>query len=175
MIKRSNKRKSSFADIPIFEAMEIISDSAEKTLDIGKRLAGNLRKGDIVCLFGDLGSGKTVLTKGISSGLGVDKDKVVSPTFVILRQYQGKVMIYHFDLYRLNRPEDILDLGYEEYFFDEGISVIEWADKLGRLLPREFLKIQLSVAGKDKRKLKISAEGLRYKKLLEDIREDFGH
>jgi tRNA threonylcarbamoyladenosine biosynthesis protein TsaE len=155
--------------------MEIISDSAGKTLDIGKRLAGNLKKGDIVCLFGDLGSGKTVLTKGISSGLGVDKDKVVSPTFVILRQYEGKFMIYHFDLYRLNRPEDILDLGYEEYFFGEGISVIEWAEKLGRLLPKEFLKIQLLVSAKDKRKLKISAEGLRYKKLLEDIREDFGH
>lgn len=155
--------------------MEIISDSAGKTLDIGKRLAGNFKKGDIVCLFGDLGSGKTVLTKGISSGLGVDKDKVASPTFVILRQYEGKLMIYHFDLYRLNRPEDILDLGYEEYFFGEGISVIEWADKLGRLQPREFLKIQLLVAGKDKRKLKISAEGRRYKKLLEDIREDFSH
>ena len=155
--------------------MEIISDSAGKTLDIGKRLAGNFKKGDIVCLFGDLGSGKTVLTKGISSGLGVDKDKVASPTFVILRQYEGRFMIYHFDLYRLNRPEDILDLGYEEYFFDEGISVIEWADKLGRLAPREFLKIQLLVAGKNKRKLKISAEGLKYKKLLEDIREDFGH
>ena len=155
--------------------MEIISDSAGKTLDIGKRLAGNFKKGDIVCLFGELGSGKTVLTKGISSGLGVDKDKVASPTFVILRQYQGKLMIYHFDLYRLNRPEDILDLGYEEYFFGEGISVIEWADKLGPLQPREFLKIQLLVAGKDKRKLKISAEGRRYKKLLEDIREDFSH
>jgi len=161
--------------MPIFKTMEIISDSAGKTLDIGKRLAGNFKKGDIVCLFGDLGSGKTVLTKGISSGLGVDKNKVASPTFVILRQYEGKLMIYHFDLYRLNRPEDILDLGYEEYFFGEGISVIEWADKLGCLQPREFLKIQLLVAGKDKRKLKISAEGRRYKKLLEDIREDFSH
>lgn len=155
--------------------MEIISDSAQKTLAIGKRFAANLKKGDIVCLFGDLGSGKTVLTKGISSGLGVDKDKVSSPTFVILRQYEGKFMLYHFDLYRLSRPEDILDLGYEEYLFDEGISVIEWADRLGRLLPREFLKIQLLVEGKDKRKLIISAGGLRYKKLLEDIREDFGY
>jgi tRNA threonylcarbamoyladenosine biosynthesis protein TsaE len=155
--------------------MEIISCSAQKTLGIGKFISGKLKKGDIVCLYGDLGSGKTVLTKGISSGLGVDKDTVASPTFVILRQYKGKLPVYHFDLYRLNSPGDILDLGYEEYFFDEGISVIEWADKLGRLLPREFLRIQLLVAGKNKRKLKISAQGLRYKKLLEDIREDFSH
>ncbi|MCX5708863.1 MAG: tRNA (adenosine(37)-N6)-threonylcarbamoyltransferase complex ATPase subunit type 1 TsaE [Candidatus Omnitrophica bacterium] len=153
--------------------MEIISGSAQKTLGIGKFISGKLKKGDIVCLFGDLGSGKTVLTKGICLGLGVDKDRVTSPTFVILRQYEGKLPIHHFDLYRLSSPEDILDLGYEEYFFDEGVSVIEWADKLGKLLPKEFLKIQLLVTGENRRKIKISAEGSRYRKLLEDIREDF--
>jgi tRNA threonylcarbamoyladenosine biosynthesis protein TsaE len=153
--------------------MEIISGSTQKTLDIGKMVSRKLEKGDIVCLFGDLGSGKTVLTKGIGLGLGVDKDKVTSPTFVILRQHEGKLPIYHFDLYRLNSPGDILDLGYEEYLFGEGISVIEWADKLGRLLPGEFLKIKLQVIGENQRKIMISGKGLRYKKLLEDIREDF--
>jgi len=138
-------------------------------------ISGHLNKGDIICLFGDLGSGKTVLTKGISSGLGVDKREVTSPTFVILRQYQGRMPIYHFDLYRINGPEGILDLGYEEYLFDEGISVIEWADRLSGLLPREFLKIELRVTGQKKRKLKISAKGSRYIKFLEDIREDFSH
>jgi tRNA threonylcarbamoyladenosine biosynthesis protein TsaE len=152
--------------------MEIISGSTQETLDIGKLISRKLKKGDIVCLFGNLGSGKTVLTKGISLGQGVDKDKVTSPTFVILRQHQGKFPIYHFDLYRLNSPEDILDLGYEEYLFDEGISVIEWADKLGKLLPKEFLKIELLVLGEDQRKIKICPKGIRYKKLLEDIRED---
>ncbi len=153
--------------------MEIISGSAQKTLGIGKLISRKLKKGDIVCLFGDLGSGKTVLTKGICLGLGVNKYKVTSPTFVILRQYKGKLPIYHFDLYRLSGPEDILDLGYEEYFFDEGVSVIEWADKLGQLLPKEFLKIRLLATGENQRAIKLSAEGLRYKKLLEDIREDF--
>jgi tRNA threonylcarbamoyladenosine biosynthesis protein TsaE len=153
--------------------MEIISGSAQETLDIGQLISGQLERGDIICLLGDLGSGKTVLTKGISLGLGVDKDKVTSPTFVILRQHEGKFPIYHFDLYRLSSPEDILDLGYEEYFFDEGISVIEWADKLGKLLPKEFLKIQMAVTGEKQRKIMLSAKGLRYKKLLEDIREDF--
>ncbi len=155
--------------------MEIISDSIQETLNIGKLIARGLNKGDIVCLFGSLGSGKTVLTKGISRALGVDKGQVTSPTFVLIRQYEGRIPIYHFDLYRLNTAEDVLDLGYEEYLFDEGISVIEWADKLGRLLPREFLKIELRVIGERKRKLKISAIGRRYDKLLEGIRENIGN
>ena len=152
--------------------MEITSDSARKTQDIGRFIAGNLNKGDIVCLFGDLGSGKTVLTKGIGLGLGLDKDRVTSPTFVIIRQYEARIPIYHFDLYRLALPEDILSLGYEEYLFDQGVSVIEWADKLGCLIPKEFLKIELRVVGREKRHLKISAKGSRYKKLMEKLNEN---
>ncbi len=155
--------------------MEIISDSIQETLNIGKLIARRLNKGDIICLFGGLGSGKTVLTKGISQALGVKKDQVTSPTFVLIREYEGKIPVYHFDLYRLNLVEDVLDLGYEEYLFAEGVSVIEWAEKLGRFLPREFLKIELRVIGERKRKLKISASGCRYDKLLEDIRENLGN
>jgi tRNA threonylcarbamoyladenosine biosynthesis protein TsaE len=152
--------------------VEITSDSARKTQDIGRLIAGNLNKGDIVCLFGDLGSGKTVLTKGIGLGLGLDKDRVTSPTFVIIRQYEARIPIYHFDLYRLALPEDILSLGYEEYLFDQGVSVIEWADKLGCFIPKEFLKIELRVVGREKRHLKISAKGSRYKKLMEKLHEN---
>jgi tRNA threonylcarbamoyladenosine biosynthesis protein TsaE len=152
--------------------MEIISGSARETQGIGRLIARNLSKGDIVCLFGDLGSGKTVLTKGIGSGLGISKEQVTSPTFVIIRQYQGKLPVYHFDLYRLTCPEDILGLGYEEYLFDEGVSVIEWADKLGCFLPKEYLRIELKVSGEDSRTLRICAEGARYNKLLEVLREN---
>ncbi len=152
--------------------MEIISGSARETQAIGRLIARNLSKGDIVCLFGDLGSGKTVLTKGIGSGLGISKEQVTSPTFVVIRQYQGKFPVYHFDLYRLTCPEDIMGVGYEEYLFDEGVSVIEWADKLGCLLPKEYLKIELKVSGEDSRALKISAVGARYNKLLEGLREN---
>ena len=154
--------------------MKIVSDSERKTLEIGKAIAKNLNKGDIVCLLGDLGSGKTVLTKGIASALGVDKHEVISPTFVLIRQYAGKIPVYHFDLYRLNNPEDILNLGYEEYLYNEGVSVIEWADKLGGLLPQEFLKIELRVTGEKERQLKISARGARYNNLMEKINENFG-
>jgi tRNA threonylcarbamoyladenosine biosynthesis protein TsaE len=154
--------------------MKIVSTSVKETLKIGRSLALNLEKGDIVCLFGDLGSGKTVLTRGICSAFKVEPGKVLSPTFVLIRQYNGRVPIYHFDLYRLDDPKDILNLGYEEYLFDEGISVIEWADKLGYSMPKEFLKIELRISGNNRRTLKFFAAGSHYRQLLEKFNEDIG-
>jgi len=127
-------------------------------LNIGKKIAKNLKKGDIICLFGELGSGKTVLAKGIIEALGVKRDKIISPTFCLIRQYhQAKFPVYHFDLYRLRRPHDILDLGYEEYLYGSGITIIEWADRLKILLPGRYLKITLSVRGENKRSISFSA------------------
>lgn len=139
-------------------------------------MARNLRPGDIICLFGELGSGKTVLVKGIAEGMGIKKDKVISPTFVLIRQYdQGKFTLYHFDLYRLDYASSILGLGYEEYLYDDGIAVIEWADRLKYLLPGEFLKIELSIRRDPHRLLEFRAKGARYKELLRKIHEDFRH
>ena len=153
--------------------MKIISKSVNDTINIGKAIAKNLRKGDIVCLFGELGSGKTVLTKGIASSLGIKKSKVISPSFVLIRQYStAKIPLYHFDLYRLKTIEDILALGYEEYFYDEGITVIEWADRLKCLLPKEYLSIKLCVKSDAQRLLELSAFGRRYKELLGKIHEN---
>ncbi len=153
--------------------MKIISKSASDTLNIGKKIAKSLRKADIICLFGDLGSGKTVLTKGIASGLGVKKNKVVSPSFVLIRQYAlAKIPLYHFDLYRLNIPEDVLALGYEEYLYDEGVTVIEWADRLKYILPKEYLKISLRVKSNSQRTLEFNAFGKRHKQLLGEIYEN---
>jgi len=152
--------------------MKIISKSVNDTLKIGKVIAKNLEKADIVCLFGELGSGKTVLTKGIASGLGIKRSKVISPSFVLIRQYStAKMPFYHLDLYRLKTIEDILALGYEEYFYDEGITVIEWADRLKYLLPKEYLKIKLYIKSNSQRLLKISASGKHYKELLDKIYE----
>jgi tRNA threonylcarbamoyladenosine biosynthesis protein TsaE len=156
--------------------MKIISKSARQTLSIGRIICGNLQPSDIVCLFGQLGSGKTVLAKGIAWGLGIKKDKVASPSFVLIREYaQGKIPLYHFDLYRLNNPQDILCLGYEEYLYAQGICVIEWAERLKYLLPKEFLKIELSLKPDKQRELKFSACGMRYQKLMEKISEDIRH
>ncbi|MFA6384610.1 MAG: tRNA (adenosine(37)-N6)-threonylcarbamoyltransferase complex ATPase subunit type 1 TsaE, partial [Candidatus Omnitrophota bacterium] len=126
----------------------------------------------IICLFGDLGSGKTVLTKGIAQGLGIDKKDVLSPTFVLLRQYEGRVPVFHFDLYRLGDAGEIFDLGYEEYLYDNGVAIIEWADRLGKLTPDAYLKIKLDVVGEDQRKITVTASGNRYKGVLRNINED---
>ena len=147
--------------------MKIVSKSVSETLDIGSKIAKNLKRGDIICLFGELGSGKTVLTKGIAEGLGIKKKEVISPSFILIRQHsKGKLPLYHFDLYRLKELKDILALGYEEYFFDEAVVVIEWAGRLKYLLPKEFLKIELFVKANSKRHLEFTAIGARYKELL---------
>ncbi|MFA5099898.1 MAG: tRNA (adenosine(37)-N6)-threonylcarbamoyltransferase complex ATPase subunit type 1 TsaE [Candidatus Omnitrophota bacterium] len=152
--------------------MHIISASVQETLRFGKRIAHNLRKGDIVCLYGDLGSGKTVLTKGIAQGLGIDKSDVVSPTFVLMRRYEGRLPVFHFDLYRLGDAGEIFDLGYEEYLFDNGVAIIEWADRLGKLTPDAYLNVRLDVVGEERRKITVTASGGRYKGVLHNVNED---
>jgi len=154
----------------------IISKSVKDTINIGKAIAKNLKPSDIICLFGELGSGKTVLTKGIAQGLGIERKRVISPSFVLIREHsQGKLPLHHFDLYRLKEARDILVLGYEEYLYGEGVTVIEWADRLKYLIPAEFLKIELFIKENSKRKIKFTAFGRSYKKLLERIHENIRH
>lgn len=155
--------------------MEKLSASVKQTLKIGRELARNLRGGEIILLSGSLGTGKTVLAKGIAQGLGINKNDVISPTFVLLRVHQGKHLLQHFDLYRLRSSEDIFALGYEEYFYSEAVTLIEWPERLKFLLPKEFLKIKLLTKAKNERLLKFSAKGRRHKALLEKIHEDTRH
>jgi len=151
--------------------MQIISNSVKDTLNLGTSLAKHLRPGDIICLEGELGAGKTTLTKGIAVGLGISKAKVTSSSFILIRQHlEGRLALFHFDLYRLKEPTDIARLGYEEYLYGEGISVIEWAKKLECLMPKERLMVELTYGPGTKRVIKISGCGARYKELLEEIR-----
>lgn len=155
--------------------MEIISGSVKETLKLGKLIARHLKPQDIVCLSGGLGAGKTVLTKGIASGLGIEAFNVTSSSFVLIREHlKGKIPFFHFDLYRLKAAQDISTLGYEEYFYGNGVSVIEWPERLGPLMPKEYLKVELTYRGGSKRGLKFCAAGSRYKKLLQDINENIG-
>ena len=134
----------------------MLSKSVEETIGIGSRLAGKLKKGDCVALVGDLGAGKTVLTKGIAKGLGVkDARYVNSPTFVIIKEYKGKIPLYHFDLYRLNTSSVIDAENFEEYFYGDGVTVIEWADKIRAMLPPGYIEVRLTVVGENKRKIEI--------------------
>lgn len=134
----------------------MISKSAEETIKIGERLAKRLKKGDCVALIGDLGAGKTVFTKGIARGLGVANARYVnSPTFVIIKEYRGKLPLYHFDLYRINKSSILDSEHFEEYFYDDGVTVIEWADKIRRLLPPKCIEVRMKVLEENTRQIEI--------------------
>jgi tRNA threonylcarbamoyladenosine biosynthesis protein TsaE len=119
----------------------IVSDSPEETLAIAKNLARSLKPGDILYLYGELGSGKTVFVKGLCAGLGV-KDEVTSPSFVIATEYDGTQSVAHVDLYRLDRGQ-VGDLPIEEYILDRGITVIEWADRIGATTKGVVVRINI--------------------------------
>jgi tRNA threonylcarbamoyladenosine biosynthesis protein TsaE len=155
--------------------MRVHSDSIKDTLHLGKIIAKNIREGDILCFYGQLGSGKTVLAKGIAHGLRIKQDKIISPTFVLIREYKGRIPFYHFDLYRLKDEEDLAVLGYEEYFYSKGLSIIEWADRLKYILPKEHLKVKFYITGRNKRSLELCASGQRHKELLKGIYADIRH
>ena len=132
------------------------SNSEEETIKIGEDLAKKLKKGDCIAMTGDLGSGKTVLTKGIAKGLGVKNARYVnSPTFVIIKQYKGRLPLYHFDLYRLDNPGTLDAENFEEYFYGPGVTVIEWAEKIAGLLPERRWEVKLKVSGENKRRIEI--------------------
>ncbi|MBM2831865.1 MAG: hypothetical protein HW414_917 [Dehalococcoidia bacterium] len=111
--------------------------------------------------MGELGSGKTCLAQGIARGLGVT-EYTSSPSFVLMKEYRGRLAMYHMDLYRLDREAEMLDLGLESYFSSAGLCVVEWAEKLGRLMPEERLLITISYQGDKERRLKFVARGKRY-------------
>lgn len=121
----------------------VILHNEEETKAFGLALGKELKAGDVLALTGDLGTGKTALTKAVALGLGV-ADTVTSPTFTIVREYfGGRLPLYHFDVYRIGDPEEMYELGYEDYFFGEGVCVVEWADLIRDLLPENTKFIHL--------------------------------
>jgi tRNA threonylcarbamoyladenosine biosynthesis protein TsaE len=134
-----------------------ISKCVGDTIKAGESFSRRLKKGDLVALVGDLGSGKTVFTKGIAKGLGVKKPRYVnSPTFVIIKEYKGRLPLYHFDLYRLDHPGILDSENFEEYFYGDGVTVVEWADKIKKLLPKKRWEVKMAVAGECDRKIRIT-------------------
>jgi tRNA threonylcarbamoyladenosine biosynthesis protein TsaE len=149
-------------------AFQVVSQSTVDTQTLGEQFGRLLEAGDIVCLYGELGSGKTVLSKGIAKGLGVaDEHAVRSPSFVLIHRYQGHVPMYHADLYRLNGPTDIADIGLRECLGGDGVAVIEWADKLDASLPSERLDIALAHQEEQTRLITVTPQGARYRQLFE--------
>ncbi|WP_273327943.1 tRNA (adenosine(37)-N6)-threonylcarbamoyltransferase complex ATPase subunit type 1 TsaE [Vallitalea guaymasensis] len=119
------------------------SFSAEETKKIGKELGQDAKKGQIYCLIGDLGVGKTVFTKGFAEGLGID-EHITSPTFTIVNEYHtDKLNFNHFDVYRIDDPDEMYEIGYEEYFYNDGVCLIEWANLIEEIIPEEAIWINI--------------------------------
>lgn len=146
--------------------MKLISHSLEDTIAFGRRLGELLGPGDVVALRGPLGSGKTTLTKGLAEGLGVPQPRwVTSPTFVLVHQYQGRLPVYHIDAYRLRGPADAEAIGTDEMFFGDGVTIVEWAERIEAALPPERLEITLEIVGEQEREITLRPLGARAESL----------
>ncbi|MDP8261127.1 MAG: tRNA (adenosine(37)-N6)-threonylcarbamoyltransferase complex ATPase subunit type 1 TsaE [Candidatus Kappaea frigidicola] len=144
----------------------LISKSDQETKRIAARLAKYLKAQDFLALCGDLGTGKTTFVKGLARGLGIKEEQVISPSFMLIRQYKGKLPLYHFDLYRLDYLEQVEFLGYEEYFYGEGVCCMEWANKIEELLPAEYLQINIKFLSEHKRKITFKSVSDRYNNII---------
>lgn len=135
--------------------MEIVTKSAKETEKLGEKLANTLKDGGVVCLYGELGSGKTTFTRGFVKGLN-SKSRVMSPTFILIREYEGSRKIYHLDLYRLGKLEDIKSLGLEEIFGNsKNIVIIEWPEIIKEILPKKRTEIYFKYLSENERKIRI--------------------
>jgi len=155
------------------------SDGPDSTRQLGNIIGRTVRGGELICLQGNLGAGKTILTQGIASGLEV-KEWINSPTFNLIIEYEGRLPLYHMDLYRIDNPEMLFDIGFEEYIHGEGVAVIEWAEKAVPFIPEEHLLIRIESlemdgdAETDSRRLHARASGDRHIELLKGMIEHAG-
>lgn len=137
------------------------STSSQMTFEFAKKIGEKLKSGDVLCLNGDLGVGKTVFTKGVAAGLGI-KDDVSSPTFTLIQEYYGgRLPLYHFDVYRIDGLWDMDDLGYEEYFYGEGVCLVEWGSMIKELFPENTIYVRIEKdleKGFDYRKITVSKD-----------------
>lgn len=145
---------------------KIITNSELETIELAQNFESEKFPNMVICLNGELGSGKTMFVKGIANALGIN-DVITSPTFNIIKEYEGELPLYHLDVYRLDNAKN--DIGIEEYFTKGGVVVIEWAENIKDILPEERLDIKIKVLGENKRSLVITPRGEKYEELCEAV------
>lgn len=149
---------------------EFISTGVEDTERLGLLIGQLLNGGEVLCFTGDLGAGKTTLTKSIALGLGVE-DYVTSPTFTIVNEYEGRVPLYHFDVYRIGDVDEIYHIGYEDYIYSDGVSIIEWANIIKTELPEERLEMTIRRLEENMRAIMIIPFGEKYVSFVQKLKE----
>lgn len=145
------------------------TNSPEKTFQFGQEFAKILQLGMVILLSGDLGAGKTCFASGIIKGLGVDQ-YVTSPTFTLINQYSGRLPVAHFDLYRLNEPDELFDIGFTEYLDGQWVLLIEWPERAEDYLPATYIKVEISVQG-ETRKFSLLSSGEEYLEIDEEMKK----
>lgn len=144
--------------------------SLQQTKDLGDVLGKSVEPGDVITLAGSLGAGKTTLVQAIGHGLDIDsRIYITSPSFSLIHEYKGRIPLYHMDLYRLRGEDEIEGLGLSEYFYGNGLTVIEWPERLGSLMPKERLQIDLIISGETSRTANLTAHGEYWQKKVADI------
>ncbi|WLV25163.1 tRNA (adenosine(37)-N6)-threonylcarbamoyltransferase complex ATPase subunit type 1 TsaE [Aciduricibacillus chroicocephali] len=145
---------------------QIRTESMEDTMRLGEKLALLLKKGDVITLEGELGAGKTTFTKGVARGLGIVQT-LSSPTFTIIKEYKGDLPLYHMDAYRLEHSEE--DLGFDEYFSGDGVSVVEWAQFIEEFLPKERLDVKIEYLNEHQRLFTLSPQGMHFEVVAAEL------
>ncbi|MGL5507767.1 MAG: tRNA (adenosine(37)-N6)-threonylcarbamoyltransferase complex ATPase subunit type 1 TsaE [Paraclostridium sp.] len=147
--------------------VKIYLENEEKTREIGSKLGNLLTPKSVVCLIGDLGAGKTTMTQSLVKSLGVD-DYITSPTFTIVNEYEGRIPLYHFDVYRIGSSEEMYDIGFDEYIDGEGVCIIEWANLIEDILPDEYLYIEMNYI-ENGREMTLNPKGEKYEEIVKEL------
>jgi len=150
---------------------KLTSNNEKQTQKIGEFIGSHLKKGDILCLNGDLGAGKTTLTKSIAKAMDIE-EYITSPSFTIVNEYHdGRLPLYHFDVYRINDIEELYEIGHEEYFYSDGVCIIEWANMIEELLPKNLLKLELHRTDNESVREILIEETERGQELIKGLKE----
>ena len=150
------------------DLLEFVTNNATETEDLGMKIAKALKGGEVLAMTGDLGAGKTTMTKALARGLGIE-EHVTSPTFTIVNEYEGRLKLFHFDVYRIADIEEMYDLGFEEYIYGDGVSIIEWSNLIKEILPEDTINIEILASDVDERTIRISGRGKKFENLSKEL------